>query len=42
VLIEAFRALYSIDKPEEIIDIPFKWKKQKYNESTKETLKMQS
>jgi hypothetical protein len=39
VLIEAFRALYSIDKPGDIINIPFKWKKRKYDESGMETLK---
>jgi hypothetical protein len=39
VLIEAFRALYSINKPGEIIDIPFKWKKQQYNESNTDALK---
>jgi hypothetical protein len=39
VLIEAFKALYSIDKAGEIIDIPFKWKKQKYDKSNIETLK---
>ena len=32
VLAEAFRALYSIEKPGEIIDIPFKWKRQRYDD----------
>lgn len=37
VLMEAFKALYSIDKPGRIIDVPFKWKKQKYDEAGIET-----
>ncbi len=32
VLNEAFKALYSIDKPGEIIDVPFRWKRQRYTE----------
>jgi len=39
VIIEAFKALYSINKAGEIIDIPFKWKKHKYDKSNIETLK---
>jgi D-proline reductase (dithiol) PrdB len=31
VLIEAFNALYMINKPGEIIDIPFRWKKEVYD-----------
>jgi D-proline reductase (dithiol) PrdB len=31
VLKETFGALYSIDKPGTIIDIPFKWRKQNYD-----------
>ncbi len=30
VLNEAFKALYTIDKPGEIIDIPFKWRRETY------------
>ena len=32
VLAEAFKALYSIDKPGEIVDVPFKWKRQRYDD----------
>jgi D-proline reductase (dithiol) PrdB len=32
VLREAFQALYSIKKPGEIVDIPFKWKKHVYKD----------
>ena len=39
VLAEAFKALYAIDKPGEIIDIPFKWKRQKYDNYSIEELK---
>lgn len=39
VLIEAFKALYSINKPGQIIDIPFKWKKHRYDKSSIEELK---
>lgn len=39
VLIEAFRALYSIDKPGEIIDLPFKWRRHLYPEYSMEELK---
>jgi D-proline reductase (dithiol) PrdB len=38
VLAEAFKALYSIDKPGEIIDIPFKWRRQGYDEFSIEEL----
>jgi D-proline reductase (dithiol) PrdB len=31
VLIDALNALYSIDTPGAIIDLPYKWKKEKYN-----------
>jgi len=31
VLKEAFKALYSIDKPGQIINIPFKWKRHRYD-----------
>jgi D-proline reductase (dithiol) PrdB len=31
VLREAFKALYSIDQPGTIIDIPFRWRKQIYD-----------
>jgi D-proline reductase (dithiol) PrdB len=30
VLIEVFNALYTILKPGEIIDLPFKWKRESY------------
>lgn len=33
VLVEAFKALYAIEKPGEIIDIPFRWRKQRYDDS---------
>lgn len=39
VLIEAFKVLYSIEKPGQIIDIPFKWKKHIYDKSNIEELK---
>ena len=39
VLIEVFKALYSIDKPGQIINIPFKWKKHRYDKSSIEELK---
>ena len=39
VLTEAFKALHSIDKPGEIIDIPFKWRRQRYDDYTNEELK---
>jgi D-proline reductase (dithiol) PrdB len=32
VLAEAFKALYSIQEPGTIIDVPFKWRRQKYDE----------
>lgn len=31
VLFEAFRALYSIKTPGEIIDLPFKWRREDYS-----------
>jgi D-proline reductase (dithiol) PrdB len=34
VLAEAFKALYSIEKPGEILDIPFKWRRQSYSDCT--------
>jgi len=39
VLAEAFKALYAIDKPGEIIDIPFKWRRQRYDNYSIEELK---
>jgi len=39
VLAESFKALYSIDKPGEIIDIPFKWKRQRYDDYVVDELK---
>lgn len=39
VLTEAFQALCSIDKPGEIIDIPFKWRKHEYSGYSIEKLK---
>ena len=38
VLAEAFKALYSIDKPGEIIDISFKWRRQRYDDYSIEGL----
>lgn len=32
VLIEAFKALYTIRTPGEIIDVPFKWRIQQYED----------
>lgn len=32
VLVEAFRALYKIEKPGEIIDLPFQWRRGNYDE----------
>ncbi len=34
VLMEMFNALYSINKPGEIIDLPYKWKKEQYDLNT--------
>jgi len=31
VLGEALKALYSVKTPGEIVDLPFRWKKEKYN-----------
>jgi hypothetical protein len=31
-VLEAFNALYSIDRPGEIIDVPFKWKRETYHD----------
>ncbi len=39
VLAEAFIALYLIDKPGTIIDLPFKWKRHSYSEDSIERLK---
>jgi D-proline reductase (dithiol) PrdB len=39
VLTEAFRSLYSIKTPGEIIDVPFKWKREHYDENSLEKLK---
>lgn len=39
VLTEAFRALYSIKTPGEIIDVPFKWKREHYDENSLKKLK---
>ncbi len=33
VLAEAFRALYSIDQPGAIIDLPYRWRREKYEDS---------
>lgn len=38
VLAEAFKALYSIDEPGRIIDVPFKWKRHEYAEPPAEAL----
>lgn len=39
VLAEAFKALYSISTPGEIIDVPFRWKREHYDENSLEKLK---
>ncbi|HAM53174.1 MAG TPA: hypothetical protein DCP92_21665 [Nitrospiraceae bacterium] len=39
VLAESFKALYTIDKPGEIIDIPFKWRRHKYDKDSAQTLR---
>ncbi len=39
VLAEAFSALYFIKTPGEIIDVPFKWKREHYDENSLEKLK---
>lgn len=39
VLAEAFKALYSIDEPGEIVDLPFKWRRQRYDEYVVDELK---
>ncbi|RMG00802.1 MAG: hypothetical protein D6726_10740 [Nitrospirae bacterium] len=31
VLLEAFRALYTIEEPGTIIDLPYRWRKDEYN-----------
>jgi D-proline reductase (dithiol) PrdB len=31
VLFEAFKALYTIDTPGEIVDLPFRWRREKYD-----------
>jgi D-proline reductase (dithiol) PrdB len=31
VLAEAFKALYAIRTPGEIVDLPFRWRREKYN-----------
>jgi D-proline reductase (dithiol) PrdB len=36
VLMEMFDALYSINEPGEIIDIPLTWRKEKYNLNTQD------
>ncbi len=38
-LAEAFKALYSINTSGRIIDVPFRWKRQKYEEINAEILK---
>jgi D-proline reductase (dithiol) PrdB len=30
VLVESFRALYSVQRPGEIVDLPFRWKQETY------------
>jgi D-proline reductase (dithiol) PrdB len=39
VLTEVFKALYSIDEPGKIIDVPFKWRKHRYDEYRTQELK---
>jgi D-proline reductase (dithiol) PrdB len=39
VLSEAFKELFSIQRPGEIIDLPFKWRREKYNNYNLEELR---
>lgn len=39
VLAEAFKALYSIGTPGVIVDLPFRWKREKYLDDAAESLK---
>ncbi len=39
VLTEAFKALYSIKKAGEIVDVPFKWRKHEYRDDKVEELR---
>jgi hypothetical protein len=39
VLSEAFKALYAIQRPGEIIDIPFKWRRHTYSEDSVKELR---
>jgi hypothetical protein len=39
VLAEAFKALYSIKTPGEIIDVPFRWKRERYSDNSLEKLR---
>jgi D-proline reductase (dithiol) PrdB len=39
VLAEAFKALYSISTPGDIIDVPFRWRRQKYRDDVLERLR---
>ncbi|MCL1477029.1 MAG: hypothetical protein MH219_05420 [Marinobacter sp.] len=32
VVLEALRALYQIDQPGTIVDLPFRWRREKYDE----------
>lgn len=40
VLAEAFKALYSIDKPGAIMDVPFQWKRHEYEEPAAQSLRV--
>jgi len=42
VLAEAFQALYSIHEPGSIIDIPFRWKREKYLDEVADILRKQA
>ena len=38
VIVEAFIALHEINKPGEVVDIPYRWRKEKYTEEHLEDL----
>ena len=46
VLTEAFKALYAVREPGEVIDVPFRWRKQRYDnyslQATKTALKREA
>jgi hypothetical protein len=40
VLRRAFQALYAIDKPGTIVDLPFKWRRHSYSEEDRKMLEL--